>query len=70
MTTAQQAAYESFATMRRAQVNIQVEMNEFALAAAHPQDHDGMERARRAAQAYLDAYFDAAYAAARATGGK
>jgi len=59
MTTAQQAAYDAAATMRRSMNNMQSEMNEFKIAAMPPRDEAAMERSRSAAHAYLDAYLDA-----------
>lgn len=59
MTSAQQAAYESAATMRRAMAMMQAEMHEFQIAATAPRDEAAMERARAGAHAYLDAYLDA-----------
>jgi hypothetical protein len=63
MTTAQQAAYESAATMRRAWAMVQIEMNEFRVAATAPKDEAAMERARQAVHAYIDAHLDALSAA-------
>jgi hypothetical protein len=59
MSNAQQVAYDSAATMRRSMNNMQSEMNEFKIAAMPPRDEPAMERARSAAHAYMDAYFDA-----------
>jgi hypothetical protein len=63
MTTAQQSAYESAATMRRAWAMVQIEMNEFRVAATSPKDEVAMERARQAVHAYVDAHLDALSAA-------
>lgn len=70
MTTAQQAAYDSAATMRRSLNNMQSEMNEFRIAAMPPRDEAAMERARSAALAYMEAYFDAMAAGMMGVEGK